>query len=66
MSGLSSRSAGAGLLSGLPPMPFPFPNAFHRAPALVRTESLQGRPGLPNEPFIAARTVAGAVEKTPE
>jgi hypothetical protein len=55
-----------GLFRGLLPMPFPFPDAFHGAPALVRTEPLQWRPQLPDEPFIAAGAVATIVEKNPE
>jgi hypothetical protein len=64
--GTISSSPGAGSLSGLTPVPFPLPNAFHGVAALVGAEFLQWRSRLAAEPFIAAGAVATIVEKNLE
>jgi hypothetical protein len=53
----------SGLNARLFPAPLPFPDAFQRPPAGVRTEALQGASPLPHDPLIAARPIAPMIEK---
>ena len=48
---------------GLAPVPFPLPNPLHGALAQARTEALPRRSALAHEAFIAARPIAGVLEK---
>jgi hypothetical protein len=45
------------------PPPFPFADALQRAPADLRTETLQGTSPLLREVLVASRSVAATVEK---
>lgn len=53
----------SGLKARLFPPPFPFADALQRAPADLRTETLQGTSPLLREALVAARPVAATVEK---
>jgi hypothetical protein len=44
-------------------MPFSFANSLQRSPAGMRTEALQRASPLPRKSFVAARPVAGVLEK---
>jgi hypothetical protein len=56
MSGLNARLSKA---------PLSLPDALQRAPALRRTEALQGTSPLVREALVAPRPVAGVIEKNP-
>jgi hypothetical protein len=53
----------SGLNARLFPAPFPLFNQLQRAPAGVRTETLQGTSPLPHEGLVASWPVARMIEK---
>jgi len=53
----------SGLNPRLFPAPLPFPDALHSAPAVTRTETLQGTSPLAQDSFVTAWPVTTRIEK---